>query len=334
MPEVAVIILNWNGARLLREYLPKVIENTDPKIGRVIVADNGSTDDSLDVLAEEFPGVHTMLFDRNYGFAEGYNRAMAAIDLPYAVLLNSDVAPAPGWLEPLYRFMEQNPHAAGCQPKILSYSSPQHFEYAGAAGGYLDRNGFPYCRGRIFDLCEEDRGQYDEVAEVDWASGAALMVRTALYNSVGGLDPEFFAHMEEIDLCWRLRQTGSHLYCVPSSVVYHLGGGSLPADNPRKTYLNFRNNLLMLHKNLPPSTRRSTLLRRRLLDAVAFGKFAITGKFANAKAVFRAHRDFDRMRSLYTIPAAGADLIADRPNLVVEAYLKRHKTFSKLPKTI
>ena len=328
---VAVIILNWNGAALLREYLPEVIANTDPSIGRVIVADNGSTDESRRVLAEEFPDVETILFDKNHGFAEGYNRALASVDTPYTVLLNSDVAPAPRWLNDLYEFMENHPTAGGCQPKLLSRANLKQFEYAGAAGGYLDRNGYPYCRGRIFDTCEDDRGQYDTPIEVDWASGAALMVRTKVYNELGGLDPKFFAHMEEIDLCWRIRLAGWSLWCVPSSVVYHLGGGSLPPSSPRKTYLNFRNNLLMLHKNLPDSTRSATLLRRRLLDTVAWAKEAATFNWAKAAAIFRAHRDFAKMRRDYpTGYAPSDDLLKRRPNILTAYYLKGKHKFSEI----
>lgn len=330
---VSVIILNWNGADLLREYLPEVIANTNPEIGRVIVADNGSTDHSREVLLEEFPEVETMLFDRNYGFAEGYNRAISLADTPYVVLLNSDVAPAPGWLDQLYEFMEAHPGAGGCQPKILSRTEPGKFEYAGACGGYLDRNGYPYCRGRIFDTCEDDTGQYDEPAEVDWASGAALMVRTEVYRQAGGLDAGFFAHMEEIDLCWRIRLMGLRLWCVPSSVVYHLGGGSLPPSNPRKTYLNFRNNLLMLHKNLPVQSRRVTLLRRRLLDTIAWARNAAAFKWGNARAIVKAHRDFAKMRHGYAEDnRITADLIKDRPNILVEYYLRKNRKFSELQK--
>ncbi|MBJ2187074.1 MAG: glycosyltransferase family 2 protein [Muribaculaceae bacterium] len=330
-PRVAVIILNWNGAKLLREYLPQVLAATNPDIARVIVADNGSDDDSRRILAEEFPQVETMLFERNYGFAEGYNRALAASPCPYTVLLNSDVAPVPGWIEPLYKFMESHPEAGACQPKLLAYLNRDSFEYAGACGGYLDRNGYPYCRGRIFDICEKDKGQYDTVAEVDWASGAALMVRTAAYIKAGGLDADFFAHMEEIDLCWRMRLQGWKLYAVPESVVYHLGGGSLPASNPRKTYLNFRNNLLMLHKNLPDSTRARTLLWRRLLDTVAWAKFVATLDWANARAIFKAHRDFAAMRKNYTEHPA-ADLLhhPGAPDILTAFYLKGRKTYANL----
>ena len=331
--QVAVIILNWNGAALLREYLPQVLANTDRKIARVIVADNGSTDDSLRVLKEEFPDVETLCFDKNHGFAEGYNLCLEHYkDWPYAVLLNSDVAPAPGWIGPLFDFMESNPQAGACQPKLLSYTDKSRFEYAGACGGFLDRNGYPYCRGRIFATCEADRGQYDSVMEVDWASGAALMVRTALYLKAGGLDPSFFAHMEEIDLCWRMRLEGYKLYAVPSSTVYHLGGGSLPPSNPRKTYLNFRNNLLMLHKNLPERDRRGALLRRRLLDTVAWAKFVATFSFGNANAILRAHRDYRRMSAACSTTSSSENLLTSRPNILTAYYLRGRKTFDKLPK--
>lgn len=330
-PPVAVIILNWNGAALLREYLPEVVRNTDPDIARIIVADNGSTDDSPRVLAEEFPEVETLMFDENHGFARGYNLALEATRYPYTVLLNSDVAPAARWIRPLFDYMKLHPDVAACQPKILSYRQPDSFEYAGACGGFIDRHGFPYCRGRIFGVCETDHGQYNSPAEIFWASGAALMVRTELYLKAGGLDAGFFAHMEEIDLCWRLKLMGFKIAAVPQSAVCHLGGGSLPASNPRKTYLNFRNNLLMLHKNLPDSTRRGTLLKRRLLDTVAWAKFVLTLDWANAGAVWRAHRDFARMRGAYTTHP-DVDLIGNGRDILVDYYLRRRTTFDSLPK--
>ncbi|MDE6300347.1 MAG: glycosyltransferase family 2 protein [Muribaculaceae bacterium] len=329
-PQVAVIILNWNGERLLKEFLPKVVAHTPESLGRIIVADNGSTDGSVKLLKEKFPEVEVLEFSENYGFAEGYNRALAATRYPLTVLLNSDVAPAEGWLEPLANFMNSHPEAAGCQPKLLSYTDPFRFEYAGASGGFLDRNGYPYCRGRIFGQCETDSGQYDTPVEVDWATGAALMVRTALYLEAGGLDPSFFAHMEEIDLCWRMRLAGHKLFAVPASVCYHLGGGSLPASNPRKTYLNFRNNLLMLHKNLPVKVRKRKLIVRRLLDTVAWAQFVITGQWSNARALFKAHRDFARMRANYAGTAATDNLLDGRPNILTQFYLRGKKTFAKL----
>lgn len=333
MNKVAVIILNWNGEKLLREYLPSVIETTDSAIADVFVADNGSTDNSVELLRKEFPQVKLLEFSENYGFAEGYNRAIKETNYPYTILLNSDVATTNGWVNALYEYMESNPSVGACQPKIRAYTNKTHFEYAGAAGGFIDRNGYPYCRGRIFDTVEEDNGQYDDIIPVFWATGAALMVRSELYLKVGGLDKDFFAHMEEIDLCWRILLTGSEIMAVPQSVVYHLGGGSLPASNPRKTYLNFRNNLLMLHKNLPDSTRSKTLFIRRLLDAIAWVKFMLTFDFKNANAILRAHRDFRTMRKNYTIHPE-VDLLRTRPdcrhNLLLNYYLLNHKTWSRL----
>lgn len=333
-PQVAVIILNWNGEKLLAEFLPTVLQHTDPAIGKVIVADNGSTDGSLGLLNSRFPEVEILRIKENLGFAGGYNYALKhyAQEYPYAVLLNSDVAVRDNWLKPLFDFMESHPEAGGCQPKIRSYREPEMFEYAGACGGFIDRNGYPYCRGRIFGCVEKDNGQYDSVLPVFWATGAALMVRTEVYLKAGGLDTSFFAHMEEIDLCWRMQLCGWKLYVVPQSVVWHLGGGSLSSADPRKTFLNFRNNLLMLYKNLPDSTRRSTLLRRRLLDTIAWTKFVITFDFANASAIWRAHRQFASMKKKYTA-FPESDLLhvrPRRPNLLVSFYLKGRKTFARL----
>lgn len=321
MKPVAVIILNWNGENLLEEFLPSVVRHTPADIADIIVADNGSVDGSLDMLARRFPEVQTLKFDMNHGFAEGYNLALRQTGRRYTVLLNSDVAVKSDWLTPLYRFMEATPCAGACQPKILSYREPDTFEYAGAAGGFLDRHGYPYCRGRLFDRVEKDHGQYDDTVEVDWASGAALMVRTDVYESAGGLDGSFFAHMEEIDLCWRMRLLGWKVYAVGDAAVYHLGGGSLPASNPRKTYLNFRNNLLMLRKNLPEKGRSRALTVRRLLDTLAFLKFAVTLDTGNARAVLKAHRDYRRMAA--DGPVAAADnLLAGRPDILVKRYLR------------
>lgn len=330
---VAVIILNWNGSRLLREYLPSVVATTDPAIGRVIVVDNGSDDDSLEVLRNEFPEVETIAFDKNLGFAAGYNKAIEMTRYPYTVLLNSDVRTSQGWLRPLYDFMESHPEVGAIQPKLLSDSDPTSFEYAGACGGFIDRNGYPYCRGRIFADCERDNGQYDTVADIFWATGACLMVRSELYLRVGGLDSRFFAHMEEIDLCWRILLSGHSIKAVPDSKVYHLGGGSLPSSNPHKTYLNFRNNLLMLHKNLPDSVRAPKLFKRRLLDTIAWAKFVATLDFKNAAAIVRAHRDFARMRREYNIHP-DRNLLGERPdtriNILTSYYLKRKHRYSEL----
>ncbi len=334
MKRTAVIILNWNGADLLRRFLPSVVANTPDDTADVIVADNGSTDCSLQLLASDFPSVNVISFPENLGFAEGYNRAIAQCsDYEFTVLLNSDVETPAGWLPPLVDAMTATPQLGACQPKILSCDNLNRFEYAGAAGGFIDRNGYPYCRGRIFDTCETDNGQYDTPTDIFWATGAALMVRTDLYLSLGGLDKDFFAHMEEIDLCWRILLSGNRIMAIPASTVYHLGGGSLPASNPRKTYLNFRNNLLLLHKNIPQKDLRPTLLRRRLLDTIAWAKFMATFDFANANAILRAHRDFRTMRRAYT-SHPDVNLLRTLPscrrNILVDYFVRRRHTFNAL----
>lgn len=316
---------------MLRRFLPQVLAATDASVARVVVTDNGSTDGSLEVLAREFPAVDVVRFDENYGFAEGYNRAIAAVSEPYVVLLNSDVAATAGWVEALLAHMESNPQCGACQPKILSVDNPDYFEYAGACGGFIDRNGYPFCRGRIFGTLEPDRGQYDAAMSVDWASGAALMVRRELYLKAGGLDSKFFAHMEEIDLCWRLRSLGFMVDAVPAARVYHLGGGSLPMGNPRKTYLNFRNNLLLLHKNLPAKDAPAAIRRRKILDGIAAVKFLLSADFKGVKAIYKAHRDFNEMKKEYPLNHhINENLIINRPNILSEYYLKHNKYFSSI----
>ena len=332
---IVAIILNWNGESLLREFLPQVVATTDPAITRLVVADNGSDDGSLRYLRDNWEGkVDILSFSENLGFAGGYNRAIVECGQhPYAVLLNSDLATDAGWDHALLEYMESHPDTGACQPKILSYRNPEVFEYAGACGGYVDRDCYPYCRGRIFGVCEADKGQYDTPAEVFWASGAALMVRRKLYMALGGLDPQFFAHMEEIDLCWRIRLAGVSIAVVPAASVRHLGGGSLEAGNPRKVYLNFRNNLLMMHKNLPDSIRGRLLLRRRLLDALAWAKMVAGGDFKGAAAIVRAHRDFRRMRRLYASHPdenlIGADA-GSRRSILWQHFARRRTRFSEL----
>lgn len=291
----SVIILNWNGAEMLRTYLPSVVANTAN--ADVIVADNGSTDNSLDVLAHEFPTVKTILLDRNYGFAEGYNRAIDQVDSEYVVLLNSDVETPEGWLRPLLEYMDAHPEVAAVQPKIRSWRKKDYFEHAGAAGGYLNALGYPYCRGRRVWGVEQDKGQYDTVVNIDWTTGACMCVRTQVYKDLGGLDASFFAHMEEIDLCWRMRNKGWKLACVPQSMVYHLGGGSLSYDNPRKAYLNHRNNLLMIYKN--KQHPYGVLFVRFFLDYAAACVYLLQGHPKSCKAVFEARRDYKRMRKAY-----------------------------------
>lgn len=327
---IAVIILNWNGEALLREFLPKVLAATDSNIADVIVVDNGSSDNSVALLEQEFPHLQLIKFSENYGFAEGYNKAIKSTQYKYTILLNSDVATASDWIAPLYDYMEQHPEVGACQPKLLSYKEPEMFEYAGASGGFIDKNGYPYCRGRIFATIEKDNHQYDDVISVFWATGAALMVRSDLYLEVGGLDKDFFAHMEEIDLCWRILLAGFDIKVIPQSVAYHLGGGSLPASNPRKTYLNFRNNLLLLHKNLPDSTRSRKLFIRRLYDTIAWAKFMLTFDFKNANAILKAHNDFRRMRRAYT-SHPDEDLLDTHTdthrNIILDYYLRGRKTW-------
>ena len=295
MDKTSVIILNWNGARILRKYLPSVVAHT-PK-AEIIVADNGSTDDSLQVLAKEFPTVRTIVLDKNYGFAEGYNRAIDLIDSEYVVLLNSDVAVTDNWLDPLLDYLEQHPDVAAVQPKIRSDRQRAFFEHAGAAGGFVNALGYPYCRGRVLWKVEEDHGQYNTPIEVDWTSGACMCVRTQVYKACGGLDAAFFAHMEEIDLCWRIRNKGWRLACVPDSTVYHLGGGALSYDNPRKAYLNHRNNLLMIYKN--KKHPYGVLIARFFLDYAAAFFYLLQGRWGAFKAVFQARRDYHRMRRAY-----------------------------------
>ncbi|QFQ12252.1 glycosyltransferase family 2 protein [Pseudoprevotella muciniphila] len=295
---IAVVILNWNGVDMLRRFLPSVVKGC-AREAEVIVADNGSTDASCEVVEREFPGVRLIRLPENYGFADGYNKALAQVDADYFVLLNSDVEVAEGWITPLRDYMDAHPEVGACQPKLLSQREPEYFEYAGACGGYIDRYGYPFCRGRLFETVERDEGQYDDVCPVFWATGAALMIRRTDWESIGGLDGSFFAHMEEIDLCWRLRSRGRGIVCIPASRAYHVGGATLKKSNPRKTFLNFRNNLIMLYKNMPDGDLQRALRVRRVLDYVAALKFLLTGDVADCKAVFRARREFRQVRSNY-----------------------------------
>lgn len=296
--KTAVIILNWNGAAMMQRFLPSVLANTSAE---VVVADNGSTDDSLQMLGNQFPQVRVVPFQQNHGFAEGYNRAIDAIEAEYIVLLNSDVETPQGWLEPLEAYMDAHPQCAACQPKLLAYHDRQSFEYAGAAGGYIDCFGYPFCRGRIFQTVEKDSGQYDDTRDdLHWATGACLMVRRSVYQQLGGLDARFFAHNEEIDLCWRMRLYGYTIACVTTSCVYHVGGGTLPQGNPRKTYLNFRNNLTMLYKNLPEQHLHSVMRWRLVLDYVAMLQSLLKFNMGDVKAIIRARADFNAWKADYS----------------------------------
>lgn len=294
-PKVCVLILNWNGAELLERYIPHLIGNTPTEIAEIILADNGSTDDSLAVL--ERLGIKTITLDTNYGFAEGYNRAIQMIDHEYVCLLNSDVRVGDHWLEPLLDFITAHDDVVSVQPKLRWDRQTQFFEYSGAQGGYLDRWGYPFCRGRIFDTLEEDQGQYGyEPEQVFWTTGACMLVRRDRYIEAGGLAASFFAHQEEIDLCWRWQNRGYRLFVIPQSIVYHYGGASLSAENPHKTYLNFRNNLLMLYRNLPSHQQGKVFFVRFFLDLLAAFVFLLKGKSGDSCAVFRAWRDFAQMK--------------------------------------
>ena len=296
MDKLAIVILNWNGAEMLKKYLPSVLQYSREE-AVVYVADNASTDNSITLLKEQFPEVRLILLEKNWGFAEGYNKALEQVDAEYYLLLNSDIEVTPNWLTPLLSFMDSHQEVAACQPKLLSIFQRDSFEYAGACGGYLDRYGYPFCRGRIFDIVEQDKGQYDEPAKVHWATGAALLVRARIYKEVGGLDGRFFAHQEEIEMCWRMRIKGYQIYCLPDSKVYHVGGGTLPKSNPMKTYLNFRNNLTMLYKCLPEKDLKPVMRLRWFLDYLAaFQTLLLKRNIGDFKAIFRARRDFKRWR--------------------------------------
>ncbi len=300
MDKVAIVILNWNGSKMLSQYLPSVL-NYSRDEAVVYAADNASTDDSLGLLHRDFPECRIIELDKNWGFAEGYNQALRQIDATYYLLLNSDIEVTHHWLTPLIEFMDVHPEVAACQPKLLSVYDHDMFEYSGASGGFLDRYGYPYCRGRIFETVERDNGQYDYQQEVLWATGAALMIRSKDYWEVGGLDGRFFAHNEEIDLCWRLSIRGRKIYCLPESYVYHVGGGTLPKSNPKKTFLNFRNNLTMLYKCLPDDELHHVMCVRWFLDYLAAWEMLLLKfNFGDFKAIFKARHAFRQWKKDFT----------------------------------
>jgi GT2 family glycosyltransferase len=332
--KVAVVILNWNGVEFLEKFLPSVTQHS--AIAGIVVADNNSTDDSVAFVKETYPSIRVVQLDKNYGFAGGYNKALQQIDAKYYVLLNSDVEVTANWLEPMIAMLENDDSIAACQPKLLDYNNRNLFEYAGGAGGFLDKYGYPFCRGRVFDNLEEDKGQYDEPAEIFWACGASLFIRSELYHSAGGLDEFFFAHMEEIDLCWRLKNLGHRIMACPESVVYHVGGGTLNKINPKKTFLNFRNSLLTLHKNLQPSDRFRILFIRLCLDGAAGAKLLLSGKPHHCWAVMRAHFSFygnlsqnKAKRIAFTSPNLTGMV---KKNILVAHFLKKVKTFDSFVK--
>ena len=336
--KVAVVILNWNGREMLAKYLPKVVSYSQDE-AEIVVADNDSSDDSLSYLESYSNDVRVIELTQNYGFADGYNHALRQVDAEYYVLLNSDVEVTPHWLTPLIDFMDSHPDVAACQPKLLSIYDKGRFEYAGASGGFLDRYGYPFCRGRVFETVEQDNGQYDSPADVMWATGACMMIRSADYNAAGGLDGRFFAHCEEIDLCWRLRLMGRRICCLPDSRVYHVGGGTLPKNSPYKTFLNFRNNLTMLYKNLPEDELRHVMRVRMWLDYLAAVKTLILdSSFAGFKSIFRARKEFKKWRHDFDDDRRRiqtSSVVIDIPerrkySILWRYYVKGQKTFNSM----
>ena len=339
MEKLAIVILNWNGEQMLRTYLPTVMRYSREE-AVVYVADNASTDGSLAFLKRDYPQCRLIELEKNWGFAEGYNQALKMIDAEYYLLLNSDIEVTHHWLTPMIEYMDNHAEVAACQPKLLSIYDRDRFEYAGASGGFLDRFGYPFCRGRIFDTVEADNGQYDDAAEILWATGAALMIRSKDYWETGGLDARFFAHNEEIDLCWRLRIRGRRIMCLPESYVYHVGGGTLPKSNPMKTFLNFRNNLTMLYKCLPEEELASVMRWRWVLDYMAAWEMLILKRnIGDFKAIYRARRAFQRWKKDFEADRKAiqssrkAEKIPEQRmfSLLWQYYVKGRKTFALLP---
>lgn len=333
MAKTAVVILNWNGRKYLELFLPGVLKHSQDH-AEVIIADNDSTDDSIAFLEQHYPDLRTIRLDRNYGFAEGYNKAFEQISADYYVLLNSDIDIRSDWIPQVISLMESDSSIAACQPKIRSYHEPGKFEYAGAAGGFIDKFGYPFCRGRLFQHVENDAGQYDDAIEVFWATGACMFVRASAYHEMKGLDPDFFAHMEEIDFCWRLKNHGYKIMYSPGSVVFHIGGGTLPKNNSQKTYLNIRNNIIMLYKNLPSNRLMPVFLIRMILDGIASVKFLVDGGFKDMFAVVRAHWNFIGNFSKYR---KKREKIKHRRvskiyagSIVIDHYLRRKSRYTEL----
>lgn len=337
MKKVAVVILNWNGKELLAEFLPSVV-NSIPDYAEIIIADNASSDCSLDFLKKNYPNLKIVQNKSNGGFAKGYNEALKQIKNEYLVLLNSDIETPKNWLEPVIEFLSKNPKVGAAMPKILQYKKKTHFEYAGAAGGFIDQWGFPFCRGRVFNYLEEDLGQYDNNRQIFWATGACMFIRNDLFKKLGGFDEFFFAHMEEIDLCWRIKRAGYKIFAIGDAHVFHLGGGTLNKLSPRKTYLNFRNNLLLLVKNHPDKGFETKIIQKLILDGFAGIKFIAEGNIKHSIAVLKAHFSFYRALPKYlkirkelkrSLPHQEVDVIYKKL-VVKEHFLSKKKTFSEL----
>jgi GT2 family glycosyltransferase len=334
-PSVAIVILNWNGKGFLQQFLPSVVASAY-KNKRLIVVDNASSDDSVLFLKEQYPQVEIIQHNNNEGFAKGYNAGLAQVESDYYVLLNSDVEVTPGWICPIIELMETDPLIAACQPKILAYHNKEQFEYAGASGGWMDCLGYPFMRGRIFDTMEDDRHQYDTIQQCFWASGAALFVKAKQYRESGGLDEYFFAHQEEIDFCWRLQLAGYKVYVQPASIVYHVGGGTLPMGNSKKTFLNFRNNLISLTKNSPVITALWKIPFRILLDWLAALQGLIKGDSGYFVAIIKAHLHyinwflFNKKKSVFPVTTKGKPGGCYDGSIVWEYFIKKKKTFSEI----
>lgn len=336
LPSVAVVILNWNGRKYLEQFLPSVIASTYTNF-RVVVVDNASSDDSVVFLQNTYPQVEMIVLPQNFGFAKGYNEGLRQVEADYYVLLNSDVEVVSNWLEPMISLLEQDERIAVCQPKLLAFHQKELFEYAGAAGGWIDSLGYPFARGRVFDTCEMDNGQYDDIAEVFWASGAALMIKSHVFREVNGFDDFFFAHQEEIDLCWRIHLAGYKIFSCPSAIVYHVGGGTLPKGSARKTFLNFRNNNIMLAKNLPLREKWWKLPTRLLLDQVTAFKELIGGDRHYFTAIQKAHIAFFKWlfskrkgKSVYTAKPITQIPGVYNGSLIWQYFISGKKKFSEI----
>jgi GT2 family glycosyltransferase len=338
MSKTAIVILNWNGVEFLKKFLATVIRHSEIPGVEIIIADNGSSDGSIEWLTKNHPGINIIRLEKNHGFAGGYNLALEQVDAQYYVLLNSDIEVTTGWLAPLISWLEENPGYASCQPKILSYDRKEYFEHAGAAGGFIDKYGYPFCRGRIFDHVEKDSGQYDDQVDIFWSTGACMAVRAEAWKKCGGFDASFFAHMEEIDLCWRFHKSGYRIAYIPGSKVFHVGGGALPYHSPYKLYLNFRNSLFFLYKNLSPGTLTKTLFIRKMLDGIAATSFLLKGSLKNFRSVWRAHMDFYhnkrelKQKRKLVMNLGNSDFNAPILNksIVFEFYAKGCKTYDSL----
>ncbi|MEZ5083807.1 MAG: glycosyltransferase family 2 protein [Bacteroidales bacterium] len=332
-PRVAVVILNWNGKDFLAKFLPDVIKHSQED-AEVIIADNASTDDSVEFLKKSFPTIRIILNNENVGYAQGYNEALAQVDADYYVLLNSDIEVTRDWIKPVISLMEKDNQIVACQPKLVSFYEREKFEYAGASGGFIDKYGYPFCRGRLFQSLEYDKGQYDDPIEVFWATGACLFIKAAVYHELGGLDNRFFAHMEEIDFCWRSKNAGYKIMVCPESKVYHVGGGTLPKKSWKKTYLNMRNNNIMMFKNLPSDRLFPVFFSRLILDGVAAIKFLFDGGIMDFWAVIKAHWKFFALIPQLKKERKSANLQFTsnvyQKNLVIEYFIKKKKKYSDL----